>query len=389
MARRDFGTIIEIERGKKYGLRWTQNTDTGRKKRYETFHGNRTDAKARLHEIEHEVRSSGSNKIVPTVGYAYEKWYLPGLEARVAAGRIKGRTVDQYRKFYAKYLAEWVDTPVTEVKPLGVEEWLSRMTKSVGSTSRIVMKGILDECVKRELIPANPARAKLIDSSVKGELDKGIWTLEELDDMAWASRGEIFFYSVILMGFGSCRPGESLGPMLSDIRKRECMGMKFADVNIIRQVVTDGTLTTDDDLKNGFSPRHVFIPEPWCYPVLYAAENPEEGQVLLSDSGYGNHFRQYQIYTRFKKMMRSGAIAGLEYHPWKNIRNSWETWINWRNKISPQKIEKLIGHVGDGITAVYYDRPLDVQLMEEIASSFAMVPYESPHPWMETYPIRW
>lgn len=114
MARRDFGTIIEIERGAKYGLRWTQNDERGRRKRYETFHGNKTGAKARLREIEADVRSKGRDRSVPTFGEAYERWYLPALAQRVANGTIKQRTVDQYERIYRYTIRErWEDVPVS------------------------------------------------------------------------------------------------------------------------------------------------------------------------------------------------------------------------------------------------------------------------------------
>ena len=389
MARRDFGTIIEVEKGRKYGLRWTQNTDRGRMKRYETFYGNKTDAKARLREIESNVRNNGSDRLVPTFGEAYEKYYLPSLETRVANGSIKRRTVEHYMNCYRYFLQErWEGVSVTEIKIAGIEEWMLSITKSKGRISMAIMRGVLDECVKHEFLQTNPARAKINRSSLGSKIDSGIWSLEELDELAWRSRGEVFFYSVILIAFASCRPGESLGPRVDEIRRRDVMGMTFAEVDVNRQVVNDGTLTSDSDLKNEFSPRKVFVPEPWCWPVLHAADNPREGQVLLSDAGYGLHFKQYQIARKLTSAFSSGKMGDLERHPWKNLRPAWETWINWRNHIDHERREKLMGHVGTGVTAVYYDRPLDVQLMEEVARSFREVPYESPYPWKETYPYR-
>lgn len=389
MARRDFGTIIEIERGTKYGLRWVQNDEEGRRKRYETFRGNKTGAKARLREIEAEVRSKGRDRSVPTFGEAYERWYLPALAQRVANGTIKQRTVDQYERIYGYTIRErWEDVPVSEMRVRNIEEWMQTIKKSVGELCMAVIRGVLDECVKREAIAVNPSRAKMNKSALGEERDKGIWMLEQLDEMAWRSRGEIFFHSILLMAFASCRPGESLGPKLSEIRPVECRGMTFAEVDVNRQVVNDGTLTSDNDLKNEFSPRKVFVPEPWCWPVLHAADNPREGQVLLSDAGYGTHFKQYRISRALSSAFRSGRMGDLERHPWKNIRPSWETWINWRNHIDHERREKLMGHIGSGVTAVYYDRPLDVQLMEEVARSFEQYPYSSPYPWAEAYPVR-
>lgn len=388
--RRHFGTIITIEEGKKYGLRWTDDTPTGRGKPYETFYGTEYGAKARMSEIEVEVKSRrGGRKapVVPTFAVAYEKWYIPACEKRIAAGKLKERTLDQYRKAYARAIGNrWGHVPVTKIRTQDVEDWLMGHTRSVGEQYKSVMKKTLDECVKRNVIDRNPLSVAMVESSLGGTRDKGIWTLEQLDELAWRSRGKPFFHSVLLMAFGSCRPGESLGPMLSEIRERECMGMRFAEVDVIRQVTRSGVLSSDDDLKNGFSKRKVYVPEPWCHPVLHANASAGEHEVYLTDSGAGEHVRQTRVSDGFRRSFERGEMGDLEYHPWKNLRPSWQTWMNWRNHVEREKIEKLMGHVGRGVTAVYYDRPLDVQLMEEIAASFANFPYDSPYPWRDEFP---
>lgn len=384
--RRHFGSIREVKKGKVYYLRWTENTPHGRDKPHETVYGTYSDACARMSEIEVVVRRGRRDRVVPSFRQAYEMWYLPSKSQAVGSGKLKQRTLDQYRNIYRYFVAErWDGVPVSEVKTADIESWLSGITKSNGELCKTVIKGVLDECVKRDVIASNPARVKMNDSALGSKRDKGIWSIEQLDEMAWKSIGRPYFYSVILIAFGSCRPGESLGPKLSEIHRKECDGMTFAEVGIVRQVTPQGKLTGDEDLKNDFSPRKVYIPEPWCYPLFHASESPEEGQVLLTDMGYGLHRSQKNIYESFRDAFRRGLMGELEYHPWKNLRPSWETWMNWRNHVQRERIEKIMGHVGSGITAVYYDRPLDVQLMEEIAESFKKYPYKSPYPWKERF----
>lgn len=383
--RRHFGSIREVKKGKVYYLRWTENTPHGRDKPHETVYGTFSEACARMSEIEVRVRSEGRDRTVPTFGYAFNNWYLPACERRIEARELKQRSLDQYKKAYERAISgRWADVPVTEISAQGVEDWLMGYTKSVGAIYKPIMKSVLDECIKRTVIQGNPLAVRLVQSSKGAKRDKGIWTLDQLDELAWMSRDEAFFYSVILMAFGSCRPGESLAPRLDEIHERECRGMRFAEVEINRQVLNGGGVTDENDLKNKFSKRRVFIPEPWCYPVLKAKSEASDERVLLTDDGYGMYVRQKRISNMFKKSF-DGDGNQLEYHPLKNLRPSWQTWMNWRNHIEREKIEKLMGHVGKGVSAVYYDRPLGVQLMEEIAVSFERYPYESPYPWEQTY----
>lgn len=383
--RSHWGSVIEIVPGKKYGIRWTEDTPKGRKKRYETFYGTRKQAHDRKDELHQLVRERGADKASITLGRAWKEWYLPAAEKQIAAGKLKGRTLGQYEYTYSKYIDErWGKVPVSEVAPIQIEEWLHTLTKSVGQRAKGVMSNILKECVKRQVIQANPAQVDMVESSLGRKYDKGIWTLEELDELAWRFRDEVTFYSLLLMAFGSCRPGESLGPKLSEVGRCEVDGMVFASVEVMRQVIpTTGEMTSDDDVKNQFSIRTAYVPEPWCWPLFRRVKTANPHDEYITDHGYGMHFTQEQTTHAWNAAFKKGVSGGIPRHPWKNVRPAWETWMNWRNHVPREKIEKIMGHKGQGITAVYYDRPLGVQLMEEIAGSFKRHPFESPHPWRE------
>ena len=381
-GRSEWGTIIEIVPGKKYGIRWTENTPSGRKKVYETFYGNLTGARKRRSEIRERVSRQGRGDVVPTFGYAFERWYLPAARSMVESGAIKPVTLDQYVGAWERNIRDrWSDVPVTEIKPIDIESWLLGIAKSSGALSKAVMSNVFNECMKRGVLQSNPTKVKMVESSDAKTLDKGIYTLEELDDIAWRLRGRPCQMSVILMAFGSCRPGESLGPKLSEVSRRECMGMEFAEICINRQVRAAPYGMSDDfDLKTGSGKRRVYVPEPWCREVFRRVEEARREDVYLSDMGYGVWTPQKRVSGDFDSAFADGTLP-YERHPWKNLRPSWETWMNWRNHVPLQKIKKLIGHSGGGVTEVYYDRPLDVQLMETIAGSFREHPFRSPHGW--------
>ena len=383
--RSHWGTVIEVTPGKKYGIRWTEDTPQGRRKRYETFYGTRRQAYDRKDAIHQMVVARGTDKSSVTVGRAWEDWYLPSAEKRVENGKLKGRTLDQYRYIWSKYVEpRWSRVPVTEVAPIEIEEWLHTLTRSCGQRSKALLSNILKECIKRQVIQSNPTKVEMVESTLGSERDKGIWTLEELDELAWRFRDEPMFYSLVLMAFGSCRPGESLGPKLSEVGRCEVDGMVFVSVEVVRQVLpTTGEMTVDDDMKNRFSARTAYVPEPWCWALFRRVATAGPDEVYVTDRGDGTHMSQDRIKSAWNSAFERGVSGGIERHPWKNVRPAWETWMNWRNHVPREKIEKMMGHKGTGVTAVYYDRPLGVQLMEEVAASFKAHPFESPHPWME------
>ena len=103
--RRAWGHIDERTPGKKYVLRWYENTDSGRKRRCETVHGTYRQACSRMAEI--EVLHS-SDKPTPTLETACNMWYLPWLEMRLETGKIKQETADKYRKvLHSHVLPRW------------------------------------------------------------------------------------------------------------------------------------------------------------------------------------------------------------------------------------------------------------------------------------------
>ena len=45
------------------------------------------------------------------------------------------------------------------------------------------------------------------------------------------------------------------------------------------------------------------------------------------------------------------------WHPFRNLRNSYQTFMRWEVGLAPHYIEELLGHKGTTVTDLYYDRP--------------------------------
>lgn len=77
--RRAWGSVTEMTRGKKYVLRWVENTPSGRKRRSRTVYGTYREACNELAKIQ---ATRCDERVMPTVGQLYEARYLPWLERK-------------------------------------------------------------------------------------------------------------------------------------------------------------------------------------------------------------------------------------------------------------------------------------------------------------------
>ena len=89
--RRVWGSVTEMRRGKKYVLRWMQNTPQGRRRKTKTVYGTYREACAELDRIHVEHADDAP---VPTIAKAYETWLVPKMAAQVEAGTLAPNTRD-------------------------------------------------------------------------------------------------------------------------------------------------------------------------------------------------------------------------------------------------------------------------------------------------------
>lgn len=130
--RRAWGSVTEMTRGKKYVLRWVENTPSGRKRRSRTVYGTYREACNELAKIQ---ATRCDERAMPTVGQLYESRYLPWLE-RKYDGSESG-TPKNYQRAWKNYCApRWGGVPIDQVKPLDVQEWLDGLAFGNAATTR-------------------------------------------------------------------------------------------------------------------------------------------------------------------------------------------------------------------------------------------------------------
>lgn len=366
MTRRSsFGSITRMGRDT-WRLRWWADTPEGRRRVSETVRGTKRDAEHRLAEVHVGVGVQRGG--CPTVGYVYERLWLPDASARVAPN-----TMRMYRSSWAAHCRDrWARVPLSEVRRIDVQDWLLSKSYSVACAAKTLLKQVGDAAVLYDLHGSNPFAFAARLPKNESPRDKGVYTLDGLLSVALAARGTAIEAAVILAGLGSCRVGESLGVRCDEVRPMEAGGVRFAVADIGRQV-DNNTGELVDSLKTRQSARQVLLPERVGDRLLdIAAERLAVGDPWLVGDGTGAPMDQRGLRACWRGVVDA---AGVEYIDFRNLRNSWETAMRHEAGVPPHVIEPLMGHSGKGVTAMYYDRPSTAQLAAQYAEAYAARPF--------------
>lgn len=352
--RRAFGSVTEVVPGKKYVVRWVQNTDEGRVRKSKTIRGTRREANRFLAEME---LSHGGERRVPTVGEAYRTWYLPWLEGRVAEGRTSERTARAYRDAWRLHVApKWEPTPLDSIAPLDVQRWLSGMKAGPAKNALIVARAVVDFAIRYEVVGTNKFRVRYeMPTGRESGRSRDTFDLATAAEVLSTLRGMPEEPCFILSCFGSCRTGEACAPRVEDVG--ESGG--FAVVRIDKQMPLTGT-SPAHKLKNAQSERDVLIPPPFSARLLEIAEERRDaGSGWLCDRGDGLPLDKSALHRLWRQR------AGDRHIPFGNLRNSWRTFAQYEWGVDYDTCELLMGHALPGVTGRHYLRPSTEQLRDK------------------------
>lgn len=373
--RSSFGCVQRLDRDR-YRLRWWEETAGEYKRRSKIVRGTRREAERAMAEIRASLDEAAHHKLrqIPTVGEAYERWWLPDADERRESGRLAKSTYDNCLSKWRRYVRpRWGDVKVTDVAALDVQDWLTTMTKKPASDALSLLRQILNFCQLYDLIADNPANRRYRMPQAQTDRADGAYTLAELDRIAQAAQGCPCEAAMLLSMFGSARTGESLGVKLSEVTRDECEGVAVTVAQCVRQVRPDGTVSADGALKNPQSVRALVIPSPWGDRLWELAETARAaGETWLCDNGGDEPIGQ-GIYR--KDWVRAVEAAGLPPKQPRAARRSWETYMRWEMGVEPSRIEQMMGHRLPGVTGAHYDKPTARMFVQTVGKAFKLRPF--------------
>lgn len=353
-------------------IRFWSNGPDGYKRRSKTIrNATRKDAERARSEL---MLAHSEDAPCPTVGEVWERWALPAYVRRFEGGEFSTYTLRQYKSGWNHHAApRWGDIPCDQVKPLAIQQWLDGMSRNGATNAMNVLRPTMDYAVRYGAISTNPFREKYLMPS-KGTIekqDRGIWTLDELGEL-WRDRayGQWWEAPFLLSAFGGCRVGESLGVMASDVTLVDVDGVPVCQIRIDRQMPSVGTEPLER-LKNQQSRRTIAVPG---RAGLRLAAIADECDGWLGGSGVGRPSTQ-------RRLMLAWKGSGGE-HPFRNLRNSYETNMRWTIKLPPWIVEPLIGHAAKDVTGQFYDRPSAEMFANAVAEAYRERPYDAKWDWV-------
>jgi hypothetical protein len=166
-----------------------------------------------------------------------------------------------------------------------------------------------------------------------------------------------------------------MGVMAGDVGAIETRGQSVTLVRVARQVANRGEVT--ETLKNAQSRRSVAIPGRAGERLIALAASCDG---YLSGDGMGGHSTQRRMSAQWEREVLPSLRPELR-HPFKNLRNSWQTNCRWSLGLPPWLIEPMMGHVGEGVTGRHYDRPQAEMFADAMAEAYAAHPFDKGWEW--------
>lgn len=367
-ARSTWGSNEDAGNGKRRLRYWADMGDgRGYRRVSETVDVTRREADAILAQRRTE---HAADRPVPSVGAVWRSLVWPMLERRAADGEISRGTLEHYAAAWDRQVGpRWGDVPVASVRRADVQEWYDGMTRSQAAMARILVRYVFDECELREICDGSVGRYPYRMPSAGDTRDKGIWPLDELGAIWRASEGTYLEPWLIVAAFGGPRVGESMGVRREEVWSWDGGPSPVAVVPIVRQAGRTGDVS--ERLKTQWSSHAAVVPGPLGERLCGLCAADGDGWIIPGRTGDAPMNREL-LRKRFDSLV---ARAGVPRHPVRNLRNSWETFTHWTLGVDPEKIERMMGHVGTSVTERHYDRPEAELLAAEVSRAYAEHPY--------------
>jgi integrase len=354
-----WGSLTKVDDGTWRIRFWGKGPDGQYRRRSCTVRGSRKDAERKRAEL---MLAHSDEAPCPTVGDVWRSYALPDINRLVEDGDLAPLTKRTHETAWRLHIApRWEDVQCDAVRPLHVQQWISGLGYSQAQAACSTFSRILDYAVRYELIGHNPMREKYLmpSKSTISRADKGVWSLAELGPVWKSIRGEWWEAAFLLAAFGGCRLGESLAPLASDVEIREVDDVTVAVVRITGQIPSSGIEVVRTKTAQSVRPV-VLVGKPAKRIAEIVAEMPPD--CPLTNDGMGGHQRQ----SRMKGEWRARKMK----HPFRNLRNGWQTWMRWELKVEPHFIEAMMGHKLPGVTGAHYDRPTADMFCEVMVTAY-------------------
>lgn len=361
--RRAWGSVTEVQRGKKYILRWPDGSKRcGRAT--ETFRVTYRQACERLDVIHAEMLAAGGNQVSATVGDVWRRYVLPEYKRRIESGNFRKSSFGIVARSWEKYARpRWEDVTLRNVKAVDVQEWLDGMTFSNADVAMRALKRIGDVAVNYELADDNIFRRRYTMPAAGSRRDKTVYDLATANRVLTKLRGKRSEGAFIVACFGGARTGEALGVKVSELEYLDYPSGMYALVPLVRQANATGEMSSD--MKTPQSVRATVVPPPYSMRLReIATAVADDGFEWLTPKPSGEPYGRSAFGHLWNKELAN-------HIPFQNLRASWRTFAEVEWDISSRLLELLMGHKLEGVTGGHYMRASSIQTADKFEREYA------------------
>lgn len=306
---------------------------------------NKKEANRRLREILTDLEQM---KVVYSSDIPFLDWIDKWMEQK--SNEVRLVTYEGYETYVDTHIKPFfkpLKLTLKAVSPQHIQDYFNKKKKSGLSADSIkkhnvVIRGALQDALKKNLIPYNPAdRATL---PAKERFVGRAYTVEQANTLLTVIGDEPIKPAIILGLFYGLRRSEALGLRWRDI------DFQSGTIRICNTVVKMKTRVEAEQTKSRASKRTLYIiPETREY-LLGLKQTQEERRKLLetayhdSDNicvwGDGRPFSTDYITQRFPKILDKHGLPRIRYHELRHTAGS----LLLEKGLSAKQIQEYLGH---------------------------------------------
>ena len=326
----------------------------GRRVRRKVTGRTKTEVKAKLRQLRHELDSGVRSSATYTVGNALDDWLSGGLNGR------SGRTRELYRDSVKPLRERLADVRLRDLTAGEVQETFDTLAGQLSTRSLQIIRNCLERAIRhaeiRDLTSRNVAALIKAPRGRPGRPSKSL-TLEQAQALLQAARDSRLYAYVVLS-------------VTTGLRPEEVRALRWNEVDLdVGTVAVYRAARASGDTKTQKSRRVLLLPQLAVEALRehrkrqaadrLTAEARWQDHGLVFASAIGTQLDRYNVRREFRKTTRAAGL-GDEWAP-REMRHTFVSLLS-SSGIPVGDIALLVGHKGTVTTETVYRKVIVPEL---------------------------
>jgi integrase len=306
----------------------------------------KTEVKAKLRQLRHELDSGVRTSATYTVGNALDDWLAGGLHG------TSERTKELYRDTLNPLRDQLANIKLRDLTAGDVQEALEALAGRLSTRSLQITRNCLERAIRhaeiRDLTGRNVAALVKAPQGRPGRPSKSL-TLEQAQALLQAARASRLYAYVVLS-------------VTTGLRTEEVRALRWSEVDLdARTVAVYRAARASGDTKTPKSRRVLLLPQLAVEALREHRKNQAADQLragalwqdhgLVFASAIGTQLDRYNVRREFRKTTEAAGL-GSNWAP-REMRHTFVSLLSF-NGMPLEDIADLVGHKGTATTETVY-----------------------------------